>query len=517
MTENPHISKQKFKRSAASPIELTSRQDDKNDSQLHPIKRPCSLKSDDHTSNQHSCFINLEHKLNNLDTSNYSKSNQHACNTDDNSSTNHKDASRGASTEIESDTELFENNPQNTILNLARAVTSTLMIEIYHKCFGKCNGFYYPSLLKNSSSQCIECTHCHKLMDPQSFITHTHGIKEINVFHWGFDPTQWRHYICLSKRQLMNNLDDDELLNKFEQLKSGQGVEDYDDSIKEKINHENFIHLASAKSSQFDKKISLFDLSDIDSYRNHMTRNSDLKAMTKPNHTTKTNGIISNHHLTTATTANIPPEGYPNNRKMLINQRVMPSMLPQASPIDYSQAFSIEAMLKKNDIDSLCLSQVIHNAKIKDFAPGFEKPSASMDPLSFEQIAHLVTVSNPFATPNLNQSTKSLSTPINIPIHNNKYYGSALASPGHTPNNYPSTSSAPMLQYPKDITNPHTSQENFYSSQTNKNQLHQDLRRDSFVSSHLATYLTSKGIDADTSRDIVKYTLDLISKSSDIL
>lgn len=117
---------------------------------------------------------------------------------------------------------LFESEAQDTILKLARSVTSTLIIQVYHRCFGKCVGLYYPSLLRNSGSDCIECSSCHKMLSPRRFTGHTHGAKEVNVCHWGFNSYNWRNYIKLSRKQPMNNIDDDELLVQFNLLRSTQ-------------------------------------------------------------------------------------------------------------------------------------------------------------------------------------------------------------------------------------------------------------------------------------------------------
>lgn len=123
-------------------------------------------------------------------------------------------------TEILPNEHLFDDEAQNSILNLAKQVTSTLIIQVYHRCFGKCIGLYYPSLMIDSESQCIECASCHSIMTPRRFVGHTHGVKEVNICHWGFNSYNWRHYIRLSRKQKMNNLADDELLVQFSALQS---------------------------------------------------------------------------------------------------------------------------------------------------------------------------------------------------------------------------------------------------------------------------------------------------------
>lgn len=113
---------------------------------------------------------------------------------------------------------LFDTEAQSSILNFARAVTSTLMIRVYHRCFGKCVGSFYPSLLKVKQMECIQCSTCKVMLTPRRFVGHTHGPKENEVCHWGFNSYNWRSYIRLSKKQQMNNLDEDELLHQFNTL-----------------------------------------------------------------------------------------------------------------------------------------------------------------------------------------------------------------------------------------------------------------------------------------------------------
>lgn len=127
-------------------------------------------------------------------------------------------SSSGASEVATMRDNLFETEAQSSILNFARAVTSTLMIRVYHKCFGKCIGLFLPSLLKSKQLESIQCTTCKVMLTPRRFVGHTHGSKENDVCHWGFNSYNWRSYIRLSKKQPMNNLDEDELLNQFNTL-----------------------------------------------------------------------------------------------------------------------------------------------------------------------------------------------------------------------------------------------------------------------------------------------------------
>lgn len=138
-------------------------------------------------------------------------------------------ARRGDIVSLCSKSPLFKSEAQNPILALAKAVTSTLIIQVYHKCFGKCVGFYYPSLLMNSNSKCIECANCKIMLSPRRFVGHTHGPKENDVCHWGFNSYNWRSYIHIKRKQTQNNLDDDELLIQLKTLFSVPNDETIED------------------------------------------------------------------------------------------------------------------------------------------------------------------------------------------------------------------------------------------------------------------------------------------------
>lgn len=75
--------------------------------------------------------------------------------------------------------------------------------RIYHECFGKCKGVFNPELYTEESAQCIVCVECSGLFTPQRFVCHSHSRKgqEYRTCHWGFDSSNWRAYIMLSKDQ----------------------------------------------------------------------------------------------------------------------------------------------------------------------------------------------------------------------------------------------------------------------------------------------------------------------------
>lgn len=76
-----------------------------------------------------------------------------------------------------------------------------LQIKVYHECFGKCKGVCMPELYTDSSARCIECTECHGLFAPQTFVCHAHRHLENRTCHWGFDSSNWRAYLLLIEDQ----------------------------------------------------------------------------------------------------------------------------------------------------------------------------------------------------------------------------------------------------------------------------------------------------------------------------
>ncbi|XP_054266434.1 ski oncogene-like isoform X1 [Macrosteles quadrilineatus] len=77
----------------------------------------------------------------------------------------------------------------------------TVQIKVYHECFGKCKGVCMPELYTDSSARCIECTECHGLFAPQTFVCHAHRYLENRTCHWGFDSSNWRAYLLMVEDQ----------------------------------------------------------------------------------------------------------------------------------------------------------------------------------------------------------------------------------------------------------------------------------------------------------------------------
>lgn len=76
-----------------------------------------------------------------------------------------------------------------------------LQIKVYHECFGKCKGVCMPELYTDCRARCIECTECHGLFTPQTFVCHAHRHLENRTCHWGFDSNNWRAYLLLVEDQ----------------------------------------------------------------------------------------------------------------------------------------------------------------------------------------------------------------------------------------------------------------------------------------------------------------------------
>lgn len=77
----------------------------------------------------------------------------------------------------------------------------SLQLKVYHECFGKCKGVCMPELYTDSNARCIECTECHRLFSPQTFVCHAHRNLENRTCHWGFDSSNWRSYLLLVEDQ----------------------------------------------------------------------------------------------------------------------------------------------------------------------------------------------------------------------------------------------------------------------------------------------------------------------------
>jgi len=81
----------------------------------------------------------------------------------------------------------------------------SVSIVVYHESFGrKTQGIYLPTFYQTSTSPCIRCVECSGFFCPQKFVCHTHN-RNSRTCHWGFDSSNWRHYILLSPDQSIAN------------------------------------------------------------------------------------------------------------------------------------------------------------------------------------------------------------------------------------------------------------------------------------------------------------------------
>lgn len=78
---------------------------------------------------------------------------------------------------------------------------SIARFKVYHECFGKCKGIFDADLFDSEDSPCIECLECGCQFSPQRFVRHAHRPLENRTCHWGFDSTNWRSYLLLSRDQ----------------------------------------------------------------------------------------------------------------------------------------------------------------------------------------------------------------------------------------------------------------------------------------------------------------------------
>ncbi|CAK8690558.1 unnamed protein product [Clavelina lepadiformis] len=76
---------------------------------------------------------------------------------------------------------------------------TTKGIHVYHECFGRGDGIFYPDLYISPDATCIACMDCRITFSPKRFVAHSHRGLEKRTCHWGFDPDHWRSYLLLPK------------------------------------------------------------------------------------------------------------------------------------------------------------------------------------------------------------------------------------------------------------------------------------------------------------------------------
>lgn len=372
---------------------------------------------------------------------------------------------------------LFGSENGRAILNLARAATSTLRIKVFHRCFGKCSGFFYPSRLRHSESRCIECATCFQLLAPKKFIRHTHGSREENVFHWGFDINHWRHYINLYRNQDMNNLDEDELLVQLNKLKSApdkdqslsgdeeSSVQRDEKSSNSDLNDHTVKHDKSSHNKSFQEPIKLLPPSSLPSTRNSIPRSI---------HERKSSAIQSNYPVgIVKPTVFNPATSVASISSILENlagkHRMDTQRGPHMWPIGQS---SMSRAVGKQPSDqhtldaSLCLNP-----------PQYPLNNLLANPILF---------SHHFDQAGLRPDSYHLPVPRMNPVGSDKGLVMFHQSDGRVP---------PALHINASY------------------QADRFIKQDLFLSSSLATYLSSRRLDGDLVRDIIEQTLDAARKS----
>uniref|UniRef100_A0A0R3S1D4 C-SKI_SMAD_bind domain-containing protein n=1 Tax=Elaeophora elaphi TaxID=1147741 RepID=A0A0R3S1D4_9BILA len=89
--------------------------------------------------------------------------------------------------------------PQCSGYRLARDISTYDMdvIPVMHDCFDGCTGTLIPML---DTDEQIECTQCKLLFTGEKFVSHSHSLQQIRrICHWGFDSSNWRHYLHLAE------------------------------------------------------------------------------------------------------------------------------------------------------------------------------------------------------------------------------------------------------------------------------------------------------------------------------
>ncbi|VDM92042.1 unnamed protein product [Litomosoides sigmodontis] len=87
--------------------------------------------------------------------------------------------------------------PQCSGYRLATGIASydSDAVPVVHDCFDGCTGTLIPML---DTDEQIECTQCKLLFTGEKFVSHSHSIQQFRrICHWGFDSSNWRHYLHL--------------------------------------------------------------------------------------------------------------------------------------------------------------------------------------------------------------------------------------------------------------------------------------------------------------------------------
>ncbi|UYV68700.1 SKI [Cordylochernes scorpioides] len=107
---------------------------------------------------------------------------------------------------------LLETREPKTVLPKTEEGKSPFGFKVFHYCFGKTSGIYYPDYYSNPFAPCIECLQCKGMFSPKKFICHVHNPKQNKTCHWGFDSDNWRNYLILDTEDAEYEANQEELL-----------------------------------------------------------------------------------------------------------------------------------------------------------------------------------------------------------------------------------------------------------------------------------------------------------------
>lgn len=93
-------------------------------------------------------------------------------------------------------------------------------LEVYHECFGGCEGLFYTDIYSGPNSPCVRCLECRGMLSPRRFISHVHRARaETRTCHWGFSSANWRQYLLPVKEEPTVKELLDQLKSKFDKRK----------------------------------------------------------------------------------------------------------------------------------------------------------------------------------------------------------------------------------------------------------------------------------------------------------
>ncbi|KAM8717085.1 hypothetical protein ACLKA7_003883 [Drosophila subpalustris] len=90
---------------------------------------------------------------------------------------------------------LLHRSDRNSYVPVESLAKGALSFQVYHKCFGKCEGICTPDMYSYQKPTCIKCLECEGWFSPQKFVGHVHRKFENRTCHWGFDSRNWHDYL----------------------------------------------------------------------------------------------------------------------------------------------------------------------------------------------------------------------------------------------------------------------------------------------------------------------------------